>query len=73
MASLENKGVRVSIHTMKALKNVLTACQLSVHLANEGSKSCSDQIEKGEKEKRAALKLYVQSAGQLSAHFIESN
>ena len=50
----------------------LTACQFSAHLANEGSESCSDQTEKGEKEKRAALKLYVQSAGQLSAHFIES-
>ena len=50
----------------------LTACQLSAHLANEGSKSCSDQTEKGEKEKRAALKLYAQSAGQLPAHFIES-
>ena len=50
----------------------LTACQLSTHLANEGSESCSDQTEKGEKEKRAALKLYVQSAGQLSAYFIES-
>ena len=49
----------------------LTACQLSAHLANEGSESCSDQTEKGEKEKRAALKLYVQSAGQLFAHFIE--
>ena len=45
---------------------------LHAHLANEGSGSCSDQTEKGEKEKRAALKLYVQSAGQLSAHFIES-
>ena len=45
----------------------LTACQVSAHLANEGSKSCSDQTEKGEKEKRAALKLYVQSAGQLFA------
>ena len=50
----------------------LTAWQLSEHLANEGSESCSDQTEKGEKEKRAALKLYVQSAGLLSAHFIES-
>ena len=50
----------------------LTACQLFSNLANEGSESCSDQTEKGEKEKRAALKLYVQSAGQLSAHFIES-
>ena len=30
----------------------LTACQLSVHLANEGSESCSDQTKKGEKEKR---------------------
>ena len=34
MASIENKGARASIHTMKALKNVLTACQLSAHLAN---------------------------------------
>ena len=42
----------------------LTACQLSAHLANEGSKSCSDQTEKGEKEKRAALKLYVQGRCQ---------
>ena len=50
----------------------LTACQLPANVANGGSKSCSDQTEKGEKEKRAALKLYVQSAGQLSAHFIGS-
>ena len=50
----------------------LTACQLPSNLANKGSESCSDQTEKGEKEKRAALKLYVQSAGQLSAHSIES-
>ena len=39
----------------------LSACQLSANLANEGSKSCSDQTEKGEKEKRTALRLYVQS------------
>ena len=41
MASIENKGVRISIHTMKGSKNLPTACQLSEHLANEGSKSCS--------------------------------
>ena len=49
----------------------LTACQLPAHLANEGSESCSDQTEKGEKEKRAALELYVQSAGQLSPHLAD--
>ena len=54
MASIENKGARASIHTMKALKNVLTACQLSVHLANEGSKSCS-KIKQRKERRRSGL------------------